>query len=137
MPVAIYRVQNDSGQIVLYNNLFNISDEKGVISSLQTYPIAGLTILVTLLSLVTLFMFKNRKRQLVLTRILNLSLTGLIVLLYVYSDFRIQTIASGSEYSTTFLLGAYAPLLSIFLVFLAAKAIKKDEELVRSADRLR
>jgi hypothetical protein len=33
--------------------------------------------------------------------------------------------------------GAYLPLIQIILVFLAQRSIKKDEELVRSADRLR
>jgi hypothetical protein len=34
-------------------------------------------------------------------------------------------------------IGTYLPLISIVLLALANKAIKKDEELVKSVDRLR
>jgi hypothetical protein len=37
----------------------------------------------------------------------------------------------------TYLVGTYLPLIALLLVFLAQRGIKHDEELVKSADRLR
>jgi hypothetical protein len=41
------------------------------------------------------------------------------------------------EQRINFKAGAYLPLIQIVFVFLAQRAIGKDEELVKSADRLR
>ncbi|MDC3260260.1 DUF4293 domain-containing protein, partial [bacterium] len=37
----------------------------------------------------------------------------------------------------TYALGIYMPVIGMVLSFLASKAIKKDEDLVKSVDRLR
>lgn len=85
-----------------------------------------------LLSLTTIFMFKNRKLQFVLGRfniILNFILLGLFV---VWS-----LMVPGERNISEKGIGMLIPVFSIVFLVLANKAVKKDEDLVKSADRLR
>lgn len=90
-----------------------------------------------LLSLVTIFQFKNRKLQLTLSNLnLVLVLVGM-ALVFFYSDTLPEKPIDGSQAVISYSFGGLLPLLSFVLIFLAKKAITKDEALVRSADRLR
>jgi hypothetical protein len=57
----------------------------------------------------------------------------LIVAIFFYADNIEKKLNSPSHYN----ISSYITLLTLILTFLASKAIKKDEELVKSADRLR
>ncbi|GAB7258184.1 DUF4293 domain-containing protein [uncultured Polaribacter sp.] len=85
-----------------------------------------------ILSFVAIFIFKNRKLQFVIGRVtilVNLILLGLLI----YVSLTLPGEASVSEKG----IGMFIPVLAILLVVLANKAIKKDEDLVKSVDRLR
>ncbi len=85
-----------------------------------------------ILSFVAIFIFKNRKLQFVIGRVtilVNLILLGLLI----YVSLTLPGEASVSEKG----IGMFIPILAILLVVLANKAIKKDEDLVKSVDRLR
>ena len=84
------------------------------------------------LSLFSIFNFKNRKFQFVLGRlniILNFILLGLFVYLLLNTSGESQISEKG--------VGIFIPIFSIVFLVLANKAIKKDEDLVKSVDRLR
>lgn len=84
------------------------------------------------ISLVSIVMFKNRKLQFVLGRlniILNLFLLGV----FVYWSLTLPGEMDISEKG----IGMFLPIISIVFIVLANKAIKKDEDLVKSVDRLR
>jgi hypothetical protein len=84
------------------------------------------------LTFFTIFLFKNRKLQFVLGRLsilINFILLG--VLIYFSQNLSGETIVSEKG------IGLVIPILSIVLVVLANRAIKRDEELVKSVDRLR
>ena len=83
-------------------------------------------------SLITIFMFKNRKLQFVLGR-LNIILNFVILGVFVYWSLSVPGEIDISEKG----IGMLLPIISIVLLVLANKAIKKDEALVKSADRLR
>lgn len=88
--------------------------------------------LVMVLSVATIFLYKNRVLQFKVSNILvlfNVMILGLFFLL----DFTI--IEQGS--AITYKIGAFLPLISIIFGYLAAHFIKKDEQLVRNADRIR
>ncbi|CAN5263112.1 DUF4293 domain-containing protein [soil metagenome] len=85
-----------------------------------------------LLSLVTIFLFKNRKLQFVLGRI-NILLNFFLLGLFVYWSLSVPGEMEISEKG----IGMFVPVLSIVFLVLANKAIKKDEDLVKSVDRLR
>ena len=86
----------------------------------------------SILSLVTIFLYKNRKLQFVIGRIIilmNLFLLGLLI--YLSLTLSGETIVSEKG------IGMFLPILVVLLIVLANKAIKKDEDLVKSVDRLR
>ena len=86
----------------------------------------------TTLSLVSIFSFKKRQNQFVMGRlnmILNLILLGLFV-------YRLLSVSGETEVSEKG-IGMFLPIVTIVMLVLANKAIKKDEDLVKSVDRLR
>lgn len=85
-----------------------------------------------LLSLVSIFMFKNRKLQFVLGR-LNILLNFFLLGVFVYWSLNL----SGEIKISKKDIGMFLPIISIVFLVLANKAIKKDEDLVKSVDRLR
>ncbi|MGF1560098.1 MAG: DUF4293 domain-containing protein [Flavobacteriaceae bacterium] len=83
-------------------------------------------------ALITIFLFKNRQNQFVLNRlnmILNLFLLGFFV-------YRSLNLSGGTLVSEKG-IGMLIPVFSIVFLVLANRAIKKDEDLVKSVDRLR
>jgi hypothetical protein len=92
----------------------------------------GLFLGSAILSLIAIFMFKNRKLQFVLGR-LNIILNFILLGFFVYLSLNISGETAVSEKG----IGMFIPIISIVLLVLANKAIKKDEDLVKSVDRLR
>ncbi|MBE9489214.1 MAG: DUF4293 domain-containing protein [Bacteroidetes bacterium] len=92
----------------------------------------GLFLGSALLSLIAIFMFKNRQTQFVLGR-LNIILNFILLGLFVYRSLSLSGETDVSEKG----IGMLLPIFSIVFLVLANKAIKKDEDLVKSVDRLR
>jgi len=84
-------------------------------------------------ALIAIFLYKNRNLQIRLCNLAMLITCGFIGLLIFAAD----SISSGMNQVIHYSFGTYLPMLEVILFFLAARQIKKDEELVRSADRLR
>ena len=85
-----------------------------------------------LLSLTSIFLYKSRQTQFVLGR-LNIILNFILLGLFVYRLLNLPGETANSEKG----IGLLLPIFSIVLLALANKAIKKDESLVKSVDRLR
>ncbi|WP_425236177.1 DUF4293 domain-containing protein [Ulvibacterium sp.] len=86
----------------------------------------------SILAVVAILLFKNRKNQFVVNRlniILNLFLLGF----FVYRSLNLSGETVVSEKG----IGMLIPVFSIVFLVLANRAIKKDEDLVKSVDRLR
>jgi hypothetical protein len=95
--------------------------------------------LIVLLSLICIFLYKNRKLQFRLTVINILFAIGAIILQYFKVQDHANTLVSSgvSIISATYLPGAFLPVLILIFLFLAARGIYKDEKLIKSLDRLR
>ncbi|WP_339708681.1 DUF4293 domain-containing protein [uncultured Kriegella sp.] len=94
--------------------------------------VSGIFYVSAILAMIAILLFKNRKNQFVLNRlnmILNLFLLGF----FVYRSLNLSGETSVSEKG----IGMLIPVFSIVLLVLANRAIKKDEDLVKSVDRLR
>ena len=89
------------------------------------------------LAFITIFLFKNRKLQFVLNR-LNILLNLVLLGIFVYILIKDMNTVSG-KFVTIFEkgFGMLLPILAIIFLVLANKAIKKDENLIKSVDRLR
>jgi hypothetical protein len=84
-------------------------------------------------ALIAIFCYKNRNLQI---RISNLALLLdciFIGLLFFSADSMSSTLNTKVHY----LYGSYLPVITAILLFAAIRYIKRDEALVRSADRLR
>ncbi len=84
------------------------------------------------LAVIAIVLFKNRQNQFVINRlnmILNLFLLGFFV-------YRLLSLSGETAVSEKG-IGMLIPVFSIVFLVLANRAIKKDEDLVKSVDRLR
>ncbi len=88
-------------------------------------------IISAILSLTSIFMYKKRKSQFIINR-LNIILNFILLAVFVYGSLTTPGEVQSSEKGVGIL-----PIISIVLLVLANKAIKKDEDLVKSVDRLR
>ena len=84
------------------------------------------------LALIAVFLFKNRKNQFVVNR-LNMICNLFILGFFVYRSLNLSGESNISEKG----IGMLIPVFSIVFLVLANRAIKKDEDLVKSVDRLR
>ena len=85
-----------------------------------------------LLAIISIFAFKKRQNQFVLNRI---NILSNLILLGVFSWRVLQS--SGENSISEKGVQLVVPFISIAFLFLANRAIHRDEELVKSADRLR
>ena len=88
----------------------------------------------TMLTIVSIISYKKRQNQFVMNR-LNIILNLILLGLFVYRSLNLsgETASAVSEKG----IGMFLPIVAIVLLVLANKAIKKDEDLVKSVDRLR
>lgn len=95
------------------------------------YPILfGLS---SAMAIYSIIIFKKRQTQFVINRlniILNLILLGLFI-------YRSLNLSGETPAVSEKGIGMFLPIVAIVLLVLANKAIKKDEDLVKSVDRLR
>ena len=105
---------------------------------LSTTGNAILLMATSALSFITLFLYKNRKTQIKLISYnMLVILITICTIMYIYPNFIFTNNSNLSgaiiDYNYTILIS----FISAAGLFLAKKAIAKDEALVRSADRLR
>ena len=94
----------------------------------ENFSILSVTAIAALLALVTIFLFKKRTIQLRLC-VAGILLEALLIFLY-YRE--ITTFTQG-----TYSLWSMLHSIAVISFFLAARAINKDEKLIRDSDRLR
>ncbi|WP_428743335.1 DUF4293 domain-containing protein [Tenacibaculum sp.] len=119
-----------SGLIFVFN-LWKTKDGL-VVFAMDNSISLGLFLGSAILAIISIFMFKNRKLQFVLGR-LNIILNFFLLGFFVYLSLNLSGETIVSEKG----IGMFLPIISIVLLVLANKAIKKDEDLVKSVDRLR
>jgi glucan phosphoethanolaminetransferase (alkaline phosphatase superfamily) len=110
---------------VFADTVFNVQDHLGLI---VLFALAGL------LALVGIFLFKNRKLQMrmaIFAFIANLAAVALGAYFFIQAE---QTMGDRNVQAT---VGAYLPIATFIFTLLAYRFIKKDEQLVKSMDRLR
>ena len=111
------------------------------VSGFQTWPLIVLAALVIVVAVACIFMYKNRMRQariVMVGFVLNLAYVFLLFFWAVdgYAD-TVKNYMHMSDIAVSWTFGSYIPIASLALLFLANRAIRKDEAKVRAADRLR
>jgi hypothetical protein len=97
------------------------------------YKYVALFGLSSTLSLVSIISFKKRQNQFVMGR-LNIILNLILLGLFVFSSLNLSGEAVAVSEKG---IGMFLPIVAIVFLVLANKSIKKDEDLVKSVDRLR
>lgn len=95
------------------------------------YGLFAANCLLFITSFMCLMLFHNRKKQIKISRVVMLVAAMMITLLLVFPLYKSETAVR------TFNWPIALPIVSIVCAFLAGHFIKKDEELVRSANRVR
>ena len=136
MMAALYKIpllslKSDTEVFIIsYEGMTDFASQELISQNLTGFI---LFLAAVLLPLATIFMFKNRKFQIKLTNytiLLNAAFL-LVNAYYVFQIFKQLDVKIGFE------LGMLLPVLSIVFLFLAKRYIRKDEELIRSVDRIR
>ncbi len=120
-----------SGALPFFVTLWKDSEGAAVVA-LDELIVFGMYIGSSALAIIALLAFKNRKLQFVLGR-LNIILNFILLGLFVYWSLRVPGEMNISEKG----IGMLLPIISIVFLVLANKAIMRDENLVKSVDRLR
>ena len=94
--------------------------------------VLGLIIGSVALAFISILNFKKRQLQFVLNR-LNIILNFVLLGVFVYRSLTLSGETLVSEKG----IGVLLPIISIVFLVMANKAIKRDEDLVKSVDRLR
>jgi succinate-acetate transporter protein len=120
-----------TGVLPFWVNLW--SDQQGnEVFARQETMVSLLFYAVAVLSVVSVFLYKKRKNQFVVNR-LNILLNLFLLGFFVYRSLNLSGETLVSEKG----IGMLIPVFSIVFLALANRAIKKDEDLVKSVDRLR
>ncbi|OYT12318.1 MAG: hypothetical protein B6I18_01005 [Bacteroidetes bacterium 4572_112] len=134
LPVVVF----NSGDVVFYMNIFrfegvNSLDFVGDLPNIWALPIAAS--LLAIISAFSIFKFKNRKQQMTLNMIAMLMNFILLAGIFYYSDMvaKMDAVTSAAKYD----VAAFFPIVTVLLLILANRNIRKDEKLVRESERLR
>jgi len=147
-PIANFIGETNSLVLYIYSVVSLVPDSVLPIGPYFVLPLLSLVTLITTLSIVTIFLFKNRRIQLFLVRFMLLLLLLYIGLFFFYYVEILENMSGGiASYpygltvpSTEIQMPTIifiVPLASAILLFMASRGIISDEKLVRSIDRLR
>ncbi len=121
----IYRADVNTGGVV-ESKALNVSGN---------YPLMLIAIVMTALPFITIFMFRDRKRQ------VRMSAMSLVAVMSFISLMLMQVNRFAKEgqviVKESYWVGAVLPAAALLFIVLAIIGIRRDESLVRSADRLR
>ncbi|MCJ7449553.1 MAG: DUF4293 domain-containing protein [Bacteroidales bacterium] len=127
--------KNNAGDVININfrGICQTTGENGFDLIEKLIPLSALFILIPVLSIIAIFLFKTRKLQLKATFTLIILVIVLIALALYYGVAVIQ------RYHAELVPGIkmFIPMLILIFAILAYRGIKKDEDLVKSYDRLR
>lgn len=122
-----------SSKVYELNFLQFKSLEENVTITYNVYPIAFFVGLSVLLSIVTIFIFKKRLLQ------MRFSMFNIIILIAILALVAFYTFKFKNDFNAAIAFGISSvfPIISIILILMAFRGIKKDEKLIRSVDRIR
>lgn len=103
------------------------------------WPMMMWAIVLIVLSLTSIFLYKNRTLQVRFVAVgflLNVAYVFL-TFFWVVDAFQKGLRIYAQNWHASYSIGTWAPIVSVVFLFLAQNAIKRDEKKVRDADRLR
>jgi hypothetical protein len=119
--------------VAKFSGIYMVSSGSGNTIASHLFPVPVMSVLVPVIAAVTILLFKNRKLQKQIT-LLNIFLELILIISVIILLMPVV------EHNSAILKPGYRiimPLLSLAFLVLAYIGIKKDDELVKSYDRLR
>jgi peptidoglycan/LPS O-acetylase OafA/YrhL len=134
-PLASF-IGGDKDQLIfyVYKLVSEVPDSSPDVPSWFVLPNLALTSLSLLISLTAIFMYKNRKLQIKMVRLVVILILGQIAAFFFYYA---TTLENASGILPEYEVGAYMPLIAFVFLILAYRGIQSDEKLIRSSERLR
>jgi glucan phosphoethanolaminetransferase (alkaline phosphatase superfamily) len=135
-PVATLGPNANGGGVIVnfYAHNLNSADAFPLIyPPFLKWTVVAVVSVCLLTPFVSIFMYRNRARQVQLSRLTILLNAALTVAFFLLADAFAKPYGSSVGYG----VGIYVPLAAIIFLLLAIRFIKKDDKLVRSADRIR
>lgn len=136
MPLVAYD-RADQQRLIMMLTGVEHADGAPVQDVRYQMPLQVLAAVLGALWLALVFLYRNRSRQARLARYSQLIGATLMVGLWITHRSVAAYLEQGEQIGYILLPGFFLPIVGMVLVFLAERAIRKDESLVRSADRLR
>lgn len=138
LPVAHYTSMKPPTNYELRTlQVFDTAAGVPVVDATPKYPIYLVYGLLGVALLVDIFLYKNRKRQMMILRSAYIFGGLLIVLQLVTHQSTSAYLSRGRHIESSIGPTMFFPIGILVFMFLAERGIKKDEELVKSMDRLR
>jgi hypothetical protein len=142
MPVSSKIIPADATKNIMKNITFKSTvygiekyENGTLVSTDSNFMLMILNSATGILSLIIIFLYNKRMLQIKLSKLCVLLTSAFIAVDFYFSD----SLGSqyGPDYKTMYMSGSYFPIIQIILFVMIIRAIKKDEELVKSADRIR
>lgn len=133
-PISSYYGDLHTFKLALLGVENLIPSSENLFQNYFTLPLITFVLLLCILALIAISQYKNRKRQLKIIKaniLLNIIL--IVGIFLIYSKLILTQVDVSEEYNT----GAFLPLFSLIFLVMAYRGVKRDEEIIRSADRLR
>lgn len=129
----VWILKTETMTVILNTRNITVSPE-GI--SYSTIYLAVVTLGSAIVALFSIFQYKNRRLQMIIGAINNLFITSFLLLVtFVALPKAIEL--SGAQNEGDFSIAYFLPLAALVANFVSNKLIKKDENLVRSMDRMR
>ena len=137
VPLASSDISNMHADLTAWGIYVTDMTNNGLITQVLSHSWFGILLTVTtLLPFATIFLYKNRKRQMLLC-IVEIILLAVSAGLLIYLQQTDMLIKGMAQPKFVLLSQSGLLLLSIVSVWIARRRIAKDEALVRSLDRIR
>lgn len=129
------------GAVLVSIDYVSVTDAAGQVVG-RPWGVLVFGLMATAMPVVAIFGYKDRKRQMRQARLAQLFMLLVYPTLYAYASAvcrHLPELPSGESAVPSFIpcIGLVFPLLACIFAGLAHRAIRKDEELVRAADRVR
>ena len=136
-PISSVSFTNGSNAKMTILGVKTLSQPPGVF--FHVYPLTALLILTTLLAIATIFLYQKRTLQMRLCVYNILLYVGVVIMIFYYYFYlkRHEWPEGWVMNDHSFSICVVLPFVNIILLFQAFRAIRRDELLVKSYDRLR
>ncbi len=134
LPVWHYTTTNDTFHLAM-GELVHSSQE--IENSINMIYLLAIAITAGAIAFITIFKFKNRRFQMKLSLLNSLLIIIYMVLTFVFVPFQAEKLLGSEILGIHLCPPFYLTVLALIFNILARVFIKKDEDLIRSVDRIR